>query len=148
MDAEALAWKQNRELLSPFSLSSKLVLKNRIVMAPMTRCFADDELTPSEQAVAYYAARADAGLIISEATMISPLAQGYPRTPGIYSRKQITGWRKITQAVHEHGGLMFSQLWHTGRLAHSHYTGQQPGIFGASKNSCTPKNRAHGTKIK
>lgn len=125
MDTETPA-RQYQELLSPFPLSGKLVLKNRIVMAPMTRCFADDELTPTEQAIAYYAARTDAGLIISEATMISPLAQGYPRTPGIYSEKQIAGWLKITHRVHERGGLMFCQLWHTGRLAHSYYTGQRP----------------------
>lgn len=115
-----------RDLLSPFSLSDELILNNRIVMAPMTRCFADDDLAPTEQAISYYARRADAGLIITEATLINPLAQGYPRTPGIYSAKQVAAWRKITYAVHERGGRIFCQLWHTGRLAHSHYTGHHP----------------------
>jgi len=74
----------------------------------------------------YYAKRADVGLIISEATLIDPLAQGYPNTPGIYNQAQIAGWQKITAAVHDKGGKIFCQLWHCGRVAHSIYTGQKP----------------------
>jgi N-ethylmaleimide reductase len=113
-------------LLAPFALARDLFLTNRIVMAPMTRCFADDHLAPTERTATYYARRADAGLIISEAVLITPLAQGYPRTPGIYTEQQVAGWRKVTDAVHRRGGHIFCQLWHTGRLSHSHYTGQPP----------------------
>jgi len=115
-----------RELLSGFSLSNSLVLKNRIVMAPMTRCFSDEDLAPTGDMAKYYAGRAGAGLIITEATLIDPQGQGYPRTPGIYSRKQIDAWKKVTAAVHDNGGHIFCQLWHTGRMAHSSYTGSQP----------------------
>ena len=114
------------ELFSEYALSNELVLKNRIVMAPMTRCFADEELAPTEHVVDYYAARSDAGLIVTEATLIEARAQGYPRTPGIYSGKQLRAWQKVTDAVHERRGRIFCQLWHTGRMAHSHYTGRQP----------------------
>ncbi|HHJ13824.1 MAG TPA: alkene reductase [Gammaproteobacteria bacterium] len=95
-------------------------------MAPMTRCFAADGLVPAAAAQSYYAARADAGLIVTEATLVDPRAQGYPRTPGIYTDAQLHAWRAVTDAVHVAGGRIFCQLWHTGRLAHSHYTGCWP----------------------
>lgn len=125
MDAHART-RRYQELLSPVTLPNGFTLKNRIVMAPMTRCFADDALAPTRDMALYYRRRADAGLIVSEATIISPLAQGYPHTPGIYSARQVDGWRQVTDAVHERDGRIFCQLWHTGRLAHSHYTGQVP----------------------
>ena len=113
-------------LLSEYELPGGLVLNNRIVMAPMTRCFADADLAPIPASVDYYRARADAGLIITEATLIAPEAQGYPGTPGIYSDVQIKAWKRVVDAVLEAGGRIFCQLWHTGRLAHSHYTGTRP----------------------
>ncbi len=113
-------------LFSEYELPGGLALKNRIVMAPMTRCFADADLAPIPASADYYRARADAGLIVTEATLIAPEAQGYPGTPGIYSDVQVKAWRRVVDAVHETGGRIFCQLWHTGRLAHSHYTGTPP----------------------
>lgn len=113
-------------LLEPFSLNDQLTLKNRVVMAPLTRCFAAPGLIPTEQMAAYYARRADVGLIISEATIIQPDGQGYPNTPGIYSQEQLAGWRLVTDAVHQKGGKIFAQLWHVGRVSHSIFHGVQP----------------------
>ena len=113
-------------LFNPFELNNEITLNNRIVMAPLTRCFADKELVPTQLMSEYYARRADVGLIISEATIIDPLGQGYPNTPGIFNKKQIKGWKIVTKAVHEKGGKIFCQLWHTGRVAHSCYTKEQP----------------------
>lgn len=93
-------------------------LKNRIVMAPMTRSRASVSGVPSDLAVTYYAQRASAGLIITEGTQPSPSGQGYPRTPGIHSAEQVEAWRKITDAVHAQGGRIFLQIMHTGRIAH------------------------------
>lgn len=113
-------------LFTPYKLNESITLANRLVMAPLTRCFADDDLVPTEAMAQYYAKRAETGLIISEATVLRPDGQGYPNTPGIYSEKQIEGWQKVTSAVHEKGGIIFSQIWHTGRAAHSHFSGKQP----------------------
>lgn len=110
-------------LFDSVELNSSITLKNRIVMAPLTRCMADDDLVPTQQMVDYYARRAASGLIISEATIIRPDGQGYPNTPGIYSEEQITGWKKVTDAVHQNGGKIFMQLWHTGRVAHPFFFG-------------------------
>ncbi|TLX49571.1 alkene reductase [Pseudoalteromonas ruthenica] len=108
-------------LLQPYALNDELTLKNRILMAPLTRCMADDNLVPTEKMAAYYARRADAGLIISEATIIRPDAQGYPNVPGIFTSEQIQGWRNVTEQVHDQGGKIFCQLWHVGRVAHPHF---------------------------
>ncbi|NMR27960.1 alkene reductase [Pseudoalteromonas sp. NEC-BIFX-2020_015] len=109
------------ELLLPFKLNSTIELKNRILMAPLTRCMADENLVPNQAMVEYYARRAEAGLIISEATIIRPDAQGYPNTPGLFTSEQIQGWQKVTDAVHANGGKIFAQLWHVGRVAHPHF---------------------------
>lgn len=109
------------DLLQPFKLNDTIELQNRILMAPLTRCMADDNLVPTQAMVDYYARRAEAGLIISEATIIRPDAQGYPNTPGLFTSAQIQGWKKVTDAVHEQGGKMFAQLWHVGRVAHPHF---------------------------
>jgi 2,4-dienoyl-CoA reductase-like NADH-dependent reductase (Old Yellow Enzyme family) len=109
------------DLLAPYKLNDSLELKNRVFMAPLTRCMADDNLVPTQDMVEYYARRADAGLIISEATIIRPDAQGYPNTPGLFTSEQIQGWKKVTDAVHANGGKMFAQLWHVGRVAHPHF---------------------------
>lgn len=115
-------------LFQTYVLNKTLSLKNRILMAPLTRCMADDELVPTQDMADYYGRRAEAGLIISEAVIIRPDGQGYPNTPGIFTPAQIDGWRTVTDAVHQHGGKIFAQLWHTGRVAHPHFyqaTGNQ-----------------------
>jgi N-ethylmaleimide reductase len=109
---------ENLQLLQPLKIGS-LELNNRIVMAPLTRMRAIDNDVPNPLAEIYYAQRASAGLIISEATQISPLGKGYPATPGIYSPEQTIAWTKIVQAVHAKGGKIFAQLWHVGRISHS-----------------------------
>lgn len=94
-----------------------LELRNRIIMAPLTRCRADAGRVPGELMLEYYRQRAGAGLIISEATSVTPQGVGYPDTPGIWSDEQVAGWRKITDAVHAEGGKMVLQLWHVGRIS-------------------------------
>lgn len=103
-----------------------LELKNRIVLAPCTRNCADAGLVPTRGAIDYYRERAEAGLLITEATLIRADCQGYRDTPGIYSGEQVAAWRRVTEAVHSTGGLIFSQLWHVGRLAHPYYCGTDP----------------------
>ena len=114
-------------LLTPFRLG-RLELKNRLVMAPMTRSRAlGDGNVPNPLAVTYYAQRASAGLLITEATQVSPQGVGYIRTPGIHSPEQVAGWRKVTDAVHAAGGVIFAQLWHVGRVSHPDFhDGQLP----------------------
>jgi N-ethylmaleimide reductase len=92
-------------------------LKNRIIMAPMTRSRADDEGVQPEFVADYYAQRASGGLLITEAVNVSPMAKGYVRTPGIYTEKQIEAWRRVAGAVHAAGGRIFMQIFHTGRIA-------------------------------
>ena len=106
----------NADLFSPIQLGS-YTLKNRIVMAPMTRNRAEGNV-PNEMMVKYYDQRSSAGLIITEATQISPMGVGYPSTPGIHSDQQVTAWKKITDVVHQKGGCIFLQLWHVGRISH------------------------------
>ena len=110
-------------LFTPYALNSTINLHNRILMAPLTRCMADDDLVPTQAMVEYYARRAEAGLIISEAVIIRPDGQGYPNTPGLFSQAQIEGWQKVTAAVQKNGGKIFAQLWHTGRVAHPYFYG-------------------------
>lgn len=107
----------DRDLFSPYDLGG-LTLSNRIVMAPLTRNRAGAGLVPSQFAADYYAQRASAGLVITEASQVSVQAQGYQNTPGIYTPEQIAGWRKVTDAVHAKGGRIFVQLWHVGRVSH------------------------------
>ncbi len=97
----------------------RYTLRNRLVMAPMTRSRADDATgVPSDLATLYYAQRADAGLILTEGTYPSPLGKGYVRTPGIHSEAQVRAWQAITGAVHARGGRIFLQLMHCGRISH------------------------------
>lgn len=105
-------------LFTPVTLGL-ISLENRILMAPLTRMRASDDGVPSPLAAEYYAQRASAGLIISEATQISSLGKGYPATPGIYTDAQMEAWRVITDAVHARGGKIVLQLWHVGRISHS-----------------------------
>ena len=104
-------------LLSPCQLGS-LQLKNRMVMAPLTRSRAEQGNIPSSMAATYYSQRAGAGLIITEATQAAPGGQGYVATPGIHSIEQVDHWKQVTDAVHAKGGLIFMQLWHVGRISH------------------------------
>lgn len=107
----------NSRLLQPVRLGA-LELPNRVVMAPLTRCRADNaEFAPTESTARYYAQRASAGLIVSEATIVSAQGRGYPYTPGIWSEAQVDGWRRVTDAVHAAGGRIVCQLWHCGRLS-------------------------------
>ena len=104
-------------LLAPYAIGN-LTLKNRMVMAPMTRCRAAGAGIPGPLAATYYRQRASAGLIVTEGSQVSPMGAGFVRTPGIYSREQVDGWLEVTQAVHEAGGKIFLQLWHVGRMSH------------------------------
>lgn len=104
-------------LFSPVKLGS-ISLSNRMVMAPLTRNRAGEGGVPQPLNATYYGQRASAGLIITEATPISPMAHGYPALPGIYTDAQIAGWKKVTDAVHAKGGKIVLQLWHVGRISH------------------------------
>ena len=105
------------ELNTPLILGD-LHLKNRVVMAPLTRSRATIDRVPTPLMAEYYAQRASAGLIISEATVISEAANGYLQTPGLFTDAQVKGWKLVTQAVHEQQGLIVAQLWHVGRVSH------------------------------
>ncbi len=105
-------------LFEPVQLGS-LVLANRVFMAPLTRNRAHADGVPSELAVTYYTQRASAGLIVTEATQISPMGKGYLNTPGIHSPEQVRGWNRIVDSVHKNGGRIFLQLWHVGRISHT-----------------------------
>ena len=94
-----------------------LTLRNRIVLAPLTRQRASEGRVPNDLMLEYYVQRADAGLLLTEATSVTPQGVGYADTPGLWSTEQVKGWRKITAAVHDKGGLIAAQLWHVGRIS-------------------------------
>lgn len=100
-----------------------LRLPNRIVMAPLTRRRAGESRVPNALMATYYAQRASAGLILSEATSVTPMGVGYADTPGIWSGEQVEGWKLVTRAVHDQGGRIFLQLWHVGRISHPVFLG-------------------------
>lgn len=106
------------QLLTSYKLGN-IELKNRMVMAPMTRSRSFSKGLATDLMAEYYAQRASAGLILSEAINISADAIGSPFTPGLYTAEQVESWKKVTDAVHKKGGVIFAQLWHTGRVAHS-----------------------------
>ncbi|KEA51430.1 N-ethylmaleimide reductase [Mangrovibacter sp. MFB070] len=111
-------------LFTPLNLG-RYRLEHRVLMAPLTRMRAGEGNVPNELAPEYYSQRATkGGLIFTEATQVTPYGQGYPSTPGIHSQEQVAGWKKVTDAVHAKGGLIFMQLWHVGRSSHSSF---QPG---------------------
>lgn len=120
--------------LGPYTLS------NRIVMAPMTRSRAGKGNVPTVLNAHYYAQRACAGLIITEASQISPEGAGYPLTPGIYSADQVSGWKLVTEAVHAKNGRIFLQLWHVGRI--SHPSMQPNGSLPLAPSAIKPKGQA------
>jgi hypothetical protein len=131
------------QLFSPFKLAS-LPLVNRVVMAPLTRARAPDDVA-TETVALYYTQRATAGLIVSEGTPISREGQGYLFNPGIYTPAQIAGWRLTTQSVHAIGAKMFAQLWHVGRVSHPSI--QTDGIDPVSASSKTAQGAmAYGLK--
>ena len=113
---------KSADVFEPFTLGL-LQLKNRVVMAPLTRSRAEEGNVPSSMAVEYYGQRSGAGLIITEATQASAGGQGYIATPGIHSEEQVEGWTRVVDAVHAKGGLIFMQLWHVGRISHPDFRG-------------------------
>lgn len=114
-------------LFEPITVGT-LDLPNRIIMAPLTRARADENHVPQPLQATYYAQRADAGLIISEATAVDRLGMGWYRAPGIWSEDMVRGWQGVTDAVHKAGGRIYAQLWHMGRLVLPDYIGGQPPI--------------------
>lgn len=110
-------------LFTPYQ-AGELTLRNRLVMAPLTRGRTGPDRVPNDLMVEYYRQRASAGLIITEATIISPQGAGWVNTPGIYNQDQVRGWRKVTDTVHAEGGQIVLQLWHMGRSSHPDF---QPG---------------------
>src|ERR1700740_1984388 len=128
-----------KKLLSCLTLGP-YTLRNRVLMAPLTRTRAGDRNVPREMNVAYYRQRATAGLIIAEATPVSPYGHGYWGTPGIHTEEQRDGWKRITDAVREEGGLIFLQLWHVGRISHQDL--QPGGVLPVSASAIRPKGSA------
>lgn len=114
------AQPSTRQLLQPFEMRN-LTLPNRVVMAPLTRSRSGENRIPNALMAEYYSQRATAGLIISEATTISPQANGWNHSPGIYTDEMVEGWRLVTEGVHANGGRIFLQLWHMGRASHSDF---------------------------
>jgi N-ethylmaleimide reductase len=136
--------KNKQALLQPYDKNG-LELKNRIVMAPMTRSRADNpEFKPTETLQAtYYEQRASAGLIITEGAQVSENAVGYVNTPGIYTKTQVEGWKKVTERVHKKGGKIFIQLWHVGRVSHPDFHHGElplaPSAINSNSKSFTPQ---------
>jgi N-ethylmaleimide reductase len=129
----------DKSLFQPVQMGS-LKLRNRIVMAPLTRSRAGKGDAPQPMNAVYYGQRASAGLIISEASQISQQGKGYAYTPGIYTDEQIEGWRLVTDAVHAEGGLIFCQLWHVGRISHPSL--QANGALPVAPSAILPKGNA------
>jgi N-ethylmaleimide reductase len=136
----ALMTENRSSLFAPCRVGS-LELPNRIVMAPMTRCRAGSGNVPTELNAKYYAQRASAGLIISEATQVAQEGQGYGDTPGIHSDAQVAGWQRVTRAVHEAGGRIFLQLWHVGRISQPRF--QPGGAPPVAPSAITPAGHAY-----
>ncbi len=129
----------NANLFSSIKLGP-YTLPNRIVMAPLTRNRAGAGNVPGTLNATYYAQRTSAGLIISEATQVSPQGVGYPSTPGIHSPEQVEGWQLVTDAVHERGGRIFLQLWHVGRISHPSL--QPDGALPVAPSAIAPQGDA------
>jgi N-ethylmaleimide reductase len=130
------------DIFSPFRLGP-LDLPNRVVMAPMTRNRAGPGNVPTALNATYYAQRAGAGLIVTEATQVSPQGVGYPGTPGIHSAEQVAGWKLVTDAVHSAGGRIFLQLWHVGRISHPSL--QPGGALPVAPSAIAPAGQAWTT---
>ncbi|MCG1037193.1 alkene reductase [Polaribacter sargassicola] len=135
-------------ILQPFNNIDGLHLSNRVVMAPMTRSRANnEERKPTEELEAlYYKQRASAGLIITEGSQVSKKAIGYINTPGIHSKAQVEGWKKVTENVHEQGGKIFIQLWHVGRISHPDFHNGELPLAPSALNPNTEVYTAEGRK--
>ncbi len=137
----------NKFLLQNFNNITNLPLKNRVVMAPMTRSRANNEgnVPTDELQGLYYEQRASAGLIITEGSQVSKKAVGYINTPGIYSKEQVEGWKKVTKRVHDKGGKIFIQLWHVGRISHPDFHNGElplaPSALNANTKVFTPEGQ-------
>ena len=114
-------------LLEPLKVGDHM-LRNRIIMAPLTRQRSGVERIPNELMATYYKQRSSAGLILTEATSITPMGLGYEGTPGIWNDAQVEGWKKTTEAVHKEGGKIFLQLWHVGRISHPSFLGGETPV--------------------
>ena len=135
--------KTASNLFTPVALGP-LTLPNRIAMAPLTRSRAAAGNVPTQLNALYYAQRASAGLIISEATQVAPEGQGYVSTPGIHSAEQVQGWRCATGAVHVAGGRIVLQLWHVGRISHQSF--QPGGALPVAPSPIRPNGQAYTAK--
>jgi N-ethylmaleimide reductase len=138
MTSQTLA-AETMHLLSPLQVGP-YHFPNRIVMAPLTRNRAGAGNVPTDLNTIYYTQRASAGLLITEATQISPQGVGYPNTPGIHSPAQVAGWRQVTEAVHAAGGRIFLQLWHVGRVSHPDL--QPSGALPVAPSAIAPAGHA------
>ena len=125
-------------LFTPIKVGA-LELPNRIFMAPLTRCRASEGNVPNDLNAEYYAQRASAGLIISEATSVTPRGYGYPNTPGIHTEAQVEGWGKVVEAVHAKGGHIYLQLWNVGRISHPAF--QPNGNLPIAPSAIKPKGK-------
>ncbi len=128
------------KLFQPLNLGA-IALKNRIIMAPLTRGRSGVSRVPNDLMVEYYSQRASAGLIITEATQISEQGAGWDQSPGIHSPEQVAGWQKITEAVHQRGGKIVLQLWHTGRASHPDF--QPGGALPVAPSAIAPQGEVH-----
>src|SRR6201990_1286467 len=138
--AEAARQADGEVLFVPYRLGP-INLRHRIVMAPLTRSRARQPgNVPSSPTACYYAQRASAALIVSEATQVSMQGQGYAWTPGIHSREQVEAWHRVTKAVHESDGLIFNQLWHVGRISHPAL--QPDNMLPVAPSAITPEGKA------
>src|SRR5512134_2747750 len=131
--------RRGDDLFRPARLG-RITLANRIVMAPLTRNRAGAGNVPQALNAEYYVQRASAGLIITEATQVSPQGVGYPATPGIHSAEQVAGWKGVTEAVHAKGGRIFLQLWHVGRISHPSL--QPDGALPVAPSAIRPEGNA------
>ncbi|NET48903.1 MAG: alkene reductase [Merismopedia sp. SIO2A8] len=127
-------------LFQPLQLGA-IALANRVIMAPLTRARAGVSRTPNDLMQEYYSQRASAGLIISEATLISEQAAGWDQSPGIYTPEQVEGWKRITDAIHQQGGKIVLQLWHMGRASHPDF--QPGGVLPVSASAIRPQGEIH-----
>lgn len=146
-ESMSLSLSHSIPLLTPYQLGP-FTLSHRVVLAPLTRQRSYDCM-PQPHAILYYSQRASpGGLLIAEATGVSPTAQGYPNTPGIWSEEQVEAWKPIVNAVHDKGGVFFCQIWHTGRASHVEYqpNGQAP-VSSTSKKIAGQTLRANGKDL-
>lgn len=130
----------NHPLYQPFALAD-MELSNRMVMAPLTRSRANEQMEPTDLMATYYAQRAEAGLIITEATQVCQQGQGYIATPGIYTDGQVQGWKKVVQSVHAKGGKICLQLWHVGRISHNFF--QPENALPVAPSAIKPNAKAY-----